>query len=100
MYAIRSYYDYWDLVRPEVAPLAAENAIVIMTGPFSGTLVPLTSRLSLVSKSPHTGTIFTSNVGGGFGPELKYAGYDGLIIKGASATPVYLKIVDDSYNFV
>ena len=85
---------YWDLVEPTVDPLSAENAIVIMAGPFSGTLVPLTSRLSLVSKSPHTGTIFTSNVGGAFGPELKYAGYDGLIIKGASDTPVYLKIVD------
>lgn len=86
---------YWDAVQPEVDPLSADNAVVIMTGPFSGTLVPLTSRLSLVSKSPHTGTIFTSNVGGAFGPELKYAGYDGLIIKGASDSPVYLKIVDD-----
>jgi len=89
---------YWDLVKPEVDPLSSENAIVIMTGPFSGTLVPLTSRLSLVSKSPHTGTIFTSNVGGAFGPELKYAGYDGLIIKGASANPVYLKIIDDQVS--
>lgn len=89
---------YWDEVVPEVDPLSAENAIVIMTGPFSGTLVPLTSRLSMVSKSPHTGTIFTSNVGGAFGPELKFAGYDGLIIRGASATPVYLKIVDDQVS--
>lgn len=89
---------YWDLVTPEVDPLSSENAIVIMTGPFSGTLVPLTSRLSLVSKSPHTGTIFTSNVGGAFGPELKYAGYDGLILKGASDSPVYLKIVDDQVS--
>lgn len=103
---IRQYWGGWgmalryylDLVKPEVEPLSAENAIVIMTGPFSGTLVPLTSRLSLVSKSPHTGTIFTSNVGGAFGPELKYAGYDGLVIKGASATPVYLKIVDDQVS--
>jgi aldehyde:ferredoxin oxidoreductase len=89
---------YWDAVTPQVEPLSADNAIVIMTGPFSGTLVPLTSRLSLVSKSPHTGTIFTSNLGGAFGPELKYAGYDGLIIKGSSATPVYLKIVDDQVS--
>ncbi len=89
---------YWEAVDPQVEPLAAENAIVIMTGPFSGTLVPLTSRLSLVSKSPHTGTIFTSNVGGAFGPELKYAGYDGLIIKGASESPVYLRIVDDQVS--
>lgn len=89
---------YWDAVDPEVDPLSANNVIVIMTGPFSGTLMPLTSRLSLVSKSPHTGTIFTSNVGGAFGPELKYAGYDGLIIKGASDSPVYLKIIDDQVS--
>jgi aldehyde:ferredoxin oxidoreductase len=89
---------YWDAVAPEVEPLSADNAVVIMTGPFSGTLVPLTSRLSLVSKSPHTGTIFTSNVGGAFGPELKYAGYDGLIIRGASEIPVYLKIIDDQVS--
>jgi len=89
---------YWDLVEPGVDPLSADNAVVIMTGPFSGTLVPLTSRLALVSKSPHTGTIFTSNVGGAFGPELKYAGYDGLIIKGAADSPVYLKIVDDQVS--
>ncbi|MBW2186525.1 MAG: aldehyde ferredoxin oxidoreductase family protein [Deltaproteobacteria bacterium] len=100
---IRQYWGSWglalryytDMVDAMIDPLAAENPIVIMTGPLSGTLVPLTSRLALVSKSPHTGTIFQSNVGGAFGPELKYAGYDGLIIKGAAKTPVYLKIVND-----
>lgn len=91
---------YWDEVLPDVDPLSPENAIVIMTGPFSGTLVPLTSRLTMVSKSPHTGTILSSNVGGSFGPELKFAGYDGLIIRGASAQPVYLKIVDDQVSLV
>lgn len=103
---IRQYWGSWglalryytDMVDPTIDPLAADNPIVIMTGPFTGTLVPLTGRLALVSKSPHTGTIFESNVGGAFGPELKYAGYDGLIIKGASKSPVYLKIVDDQVS--
>jgi len=86
---------YCDAVKPEVDPFSPENAVVIMTGPLGGTLVPLASRLCLVSKSPHTGTIFESNVGGSFGAELKFAGYDGIIIKGRAAAPVYLKIADD-----
>lgn len=86
---------YWDAVTPDIDPLSPDNAIVIMTGALSGTLAPLTSRLSLVSKSPHTGTIFESNVGGAFGPELKFAGYDGIILKGRADKPVFLKIADD-----
>ena len=86
---------YCDAVKPEVDPLSPENVIVIMTGPLGGTLVPLASRLCLVSKSPHTGTIFESNIGGAFGPELKYAGYDGVVIKGRAAAPVFLKIADN-----
>ena len=89
---------YWDLVSPEVDPLSPENAIVIMTGPFCGTLVPLTSRFCLVSKSPQTGTVFETNVGGSFGPELKFAGYDGIIIKGRADSPTYLKIEDDQVS--
>ena len=85
---------YWDEVTPDVEPLSPENAIVIMTGPFTGTLVPMASRFCMVSKSPHTGTIFESNMGGSFGSELKYAGYDGLIIRGRSEKPVYVSIVD------
>jgi aldehyde:ferredoxin oxidoreductase len=89
---------YWEAVTPTVDPLSPENAIVIMSGVLSGTTVPLTSRLSLVSKSPHTGTIFESNVGGAFGPELKFAGYDGIIITGRADSPLYLKICDDQVS--
>ena len=80
---------------PAVDPLSAENPMVIMTGPFSGTLAPTSSRTCLVSKSPITGTIFESNIGGAFGPELKFAGYDGIVITGKSDKPVYLRIEDD-----
>lgn len=89
---------YYDAVSPDVEPLSPENVIVIMSGPLSATLVPLAARLCLVSKSPHTGTIFESNVGGAFGPELKLAGYDGIIIKGKADKPVFLKIVDDKVS--
>jgi aldehyde:ferredoxin oxidoreductase len=85
---------YWDLTSPDVDPLSPANPIVIMTGPFCGTLVPMTSRFCMVSKSPQTRTIFESNTGGAFAPELKFAGYDGIIVKGKAATPVYLKIHD------
>lgn len=77
-------------------PLNPATPIVIMTGPFCGTNVPLTSRFCLVSRSPYNGAIFESNAGGSFGPELKYAGFDGLVIKGAASKPVWLKIENGS----
>jgi aldehyde:ferredoxin oxidoreductase len=100
---LRDYWGSWGLalryyceeVSAQVDPLSPENAIVIMNGPLGGTLVPLASRLCLVSKSPHTGTIFESNIGGSFGPELKFAGYDGIVIKGRASNPVFLKIMDN-----
>ena len=83
-----------EAVDPMVDPLSPDNTLVIMTGPMAGTLAPTGSRTCVVSKSPQTGTIFESNVGGSFGPELKYAGYDGIIITGRAEKPVYLKIED------
>ncbi|SHF25354.1 aldehyde:ferredoxin oxidoreductase [Desulfacinum infernum DSM 9756] len=99
---IRRYWGCWglavrlytDLADPVVDPMAPENPLVIMTGPFCGTAVPLASRFCMVSKSPYTGTIFETNCGGAFGPELKYAGYDGLVITGASQRLVTLTIAD------
>ncbi len=93
--AVRYFYD---LVDPKVDPFSPENALVIMTGPLCGTLAPTASRTCFVSKSPHTGTIFESNVGGAFGPELKFAGYDGIIITGQADSPVYLRIEDDKIS--
>jgi putrescine aminotransferase len=100
---LQDYIGGWGLavkyfteeVNPQIDPLSADNALVIMTGPLCGTLAPTASRTSLVSKSPHTGTIFETNVGGAFGPELKFAGYDGIVITGKAEHPVYLRIEDD-----
>jgi putrescine aminotransferase len=89
---------FTEAVDPKTDPFSADNTLVIMTGPLCGTLAPTASRTSLVSKSPHTGTIFETNVGGAFGPELKFAGYDGIVITGKAENPVYLRIVDDNVS--
>jgi len=88
----------YDLIDPKVDPLSKYNAFVIMTGPVCGTLVPMSSRTCLVSKSPKTGTIFESNIGGAFGPELKFAGFDGIVVIGKSDTPVYLRIKNNKVS--
>lgn len=89
---------FTEAVDPRVDPLSADNTVVIMTGPMAGTLAPTGSRTCLVSKSPHTGTIFESNIGGAFGPELKFAGYDGIVIRGKADKPVWLRIEDDQIS--
>jgi aldehyde:ferredoxin oxidoreductase len=78
-----------------VDALAPSNPLVFAAGPLTGTLTPASGRLSLSTKSPLTGTIFDSNCGGSFGPELKKAGYDAIIVTGQAPEPVYLEIEDD-----
>jgi aldehyde:ferredoxin oxidoreductase len=81
-------------LKPGVDPLSPENVLMIWTGPLVGTMVPLTSRYAVVTKSPLTGTFLDSYAGGYYGPELKYAGFDGVIVKGKASKPVYLWIND------
>jgi aldehyde:ferredoxin oxidoreductase len=76
-------------------PLGPENEIIFMTGPFAGTIVPTSSRMAVVTKSPLTGAILMSLVGGSVGPEFKYAGYDGVIISGRASAPVFLYITNE-----
>jgi aldehyde:ferredoxin oxidoreductase len=75
-------------------PLAPENMLVFATGPLTGTMVPTSGRMEVSTKSPATGLWLDSNCGGALGPELKYAGYDALVISGAAANPVLLSITD------
>jgi aldehyde:ferredoxin oxidoreductase len=79
---------------PQTDPLGPENILILGTGPASGTPMPTSNRFSVTAKSPLTGILGDANSGGFFGPELKYAGYDHVTIKGASAHPVYLWIDD------
>jgi len=88
----------YDLLPPGCDALGAENVIMFMTGPLTGTLAPA-MRGGVMMKSPLTGTFLDSYYGGHFSPEIKYAGYDGIIIKGKADRPVYLWIADDKVEF-
>ncbi|MDR1560400.1 MAG: aldehyde ferredoxin oxidoreductase family protein [Clostridiales bacterium] len=86
---------FCDEVDPKVEPLSPENKLIYTTGPLTGTAASSAGRFEVVAKAPLTGTIGAANSGGYFGPELKYAGYDGIIFENASESPVYLYINDD-----
>jgi len=89
-------YLLWNLIDSGVDPLSPENPLIIATGPATGALAPSAGRFALVSKSPLTGIWGESHAGGFFGPEVKYAGYDTVVILGRSPTPVSLVIDDGS----
>lgn len=80
---------------PNVDPLSPENKLIFATGPLTGTPVPCGARYMVITKGALTGAITTSNSGGHWGPELKFAGYDLLILEGRAPTPSYLFIYDD-----
>lgn len=85
----------YEEVDPQVDPLAAENKLIFATGPLTGTPVPCGARYMVVTKGALTNAITTSNSGGHWGPELKFAGYDLLIVEGKSPKPVYLFVHDE-----
>lgn len=85
----------YDEVGPDIDPLDPRAAVLIAQGPLSGTLVPGSGRYELTAKSPVTGIIGRSNGGGNFGPEMKWAGYDLILVRGKSKNPVYLWIEDE-----
>lgn len=91
-YACRYLYDR---LNKDTDPLSPENILMIMTGPLNGTFAPNTGRWVVCAKSPYTGLWGESNCGSWFGAEIKKAGYDGIIISGASTQPVYLEIKDE-----
>jgi aldehyde:ferredoxin oxidoreductase len=79
----------------DVEPLSPENQMFILTGPLAGTGFPGSGRFSVAAKSPLTNLWGEANCGGQFGSELKFAGYDGIIISGQANDPVYIWIDDD-----
>ena len=85
----------WDRVPPEVEPFSPENLLIFGTGLLVGTPVIGCNRTVVTTISPQTGLMAFSMMGGFFAPELKYAGYDTLIIRGQSPDLVYLWIHDD-----
>jgi aldehyde:ferredoxin oxidoreductase len=86
----------WDRVPPEVAPFSPENLLIVGAGVLDGTIVPFANRTAITFKSPVTGLLGYSMLGGHFGPELKHAGYNTIVISGKSPAPVYLWVEDDT----
>ncbi len=91
------YKVLWDEVPPGTKASDAANRIVFGVGPVTGTGAPCTGRVSITSLWPaHINELPGSgHMGGHWGPELKYAGWDSIIVQGKAATPVWIKIVDD-----
>ncbi|MCY4275515.1 MAG: aldehyde ferredoxin oxidoreductase family protein [Gammaproteobacteria bacterium] len=82
----------YEEMEPSVDPLSPENVLIFANGPLGGTMASTSGRYVVVTKGPLTGSIACSNSGGKFGAEMKYAGFDLIIIRGKSDRPVYLKI--------
>ncbi len=92
-----SYFLYRELDK-NVEPLGPDNKLFFCVGPFTGTLWPQGSRYVVAAKSPLSGAWGEAHSGGHWGPELKFAGYDGIIVEGKAARPVYIKIINDNVS--
>jgi len=84
----------YDLVPKGVDPLSPQNVLILMTGPLTGTIASTMSRVAVVTKSPLSNTFLDSYAGGYFPAELKFAGFDGIIVLGKAPNDVYLWIKD------
>jgi len=86
----------YDEVPPGINPLSPDNKIYIGTGPLVGTFFPTASRFNISAKSPQTGILGDSNAGGHLAQEIKYAGYDQIVIEGKSPQLLYINIQDSN----
>ena len=87
-------------IDPKVDPLSPANKLIFATGPLTGTAASTGGRYSVVTKGPLTNAIACSNSGGYWGAELKFAGWDMVILEGKSPKPVYISIIDDKVEIV
>lgn len=93
----------WEEISDTLQAFEPENPMIFAPGPLTGTLVPGSGRFEIVSKSPKTyprEAVTRSGMGGYWGPELKFAGYDALVVKGASERWVHLWIKDERVEFL
>jgi aldehyde:ferredoxin oxidoreductase len=90
---LNTYYLY-KMLKPGIDAFSPDNVLIFGTGFLTGTLVPNSSRFNVSAKSPETGILGDSNCGGFFSAELRYAGFDRLIILGKAKKPCYLYVTD------
>lgn len=84
----------YDKLNKSIDPLGPDNPLLYMTGPLVGTSLPSAGRCTVSARSPLTSFWGESNTGGFIGPELRFAGYDGLYITGRSTEPCWISIQD------
>ena len=85
----------YEELKRDIDPLSPENMLFIAVGPLTGSLLSSSAYMTISGKSPLTGILGDSAAGGFFGPELKQAGYDQVVITGKADKPCYLVIADD-----
>ncbi len=96
---LSSAFLYKELA-PGVDPLGPENKLIMSIGVLGGTGLQGFSKWAVASKSPLTGTIFRSISGGNFGPWMKYAGYDLMILEGKASEPLYVYVDPEGVQFL
>jgi aldehyde:ferredoxin oxidoreductase len=89
----------WDNTDKETDPLGPDNVLIFSTGTLTGT-APCSGRVTVTTKSPATGMYLKTSAGGHWGPKLKAAGYDFIVIKGKAKKPVYLFVNQDGVQFI
>ena len=90
----------YEEIPKSVQPLSPQNKLFFATGPLAGTAFPLGARFNVSAKSPLTGILGDSNAGGHFAAEMKFAGYDQIVIEGKSQKPVYVFIRDQEVQIL
>ncbi|HHJ00756.1 MAG TPA: aldehyde ferredoxin oxidoreductase, partial [Candidatus Aerophobetes bacterium] len=85
----------YDLTDEKTDPLGPDNPLIFAIGPFTGTAVPYSGKGTFIFKSPQTGIIGESVVGGTFGAAFRWVGGTALVIRGSSEKPVYLRVSED-----
>ena len=89
----------YETVGPDTDPLGPENMLMFATGPLVGTMFPTASRFNVSAKSPQTGILGDTNAGGHLASEIKFAGYDQIVLEGRSSDPVYVYVNDGAVEF-
>jgi aldehyde:ferredoxin oxidoreductase len=85
----------WDDLKPRVDPLSAQNEVVVAAGPLTGLSLPSPGKIVVASKSPLTGGYGDGNIGTLASVYMRKAGYDAIVVKGASRKPCYLYVEND-----
>lgn len=93
-------YLLYHTINPKIDPFGPENVLAFAVGPFTGTIVPTCHKFVVQAKSPQTNFIGVSLCSGDWGPGLKRAGYDAVVILGKAEKPIYLFIDDDAIQLI